>query len=112
MRLLRILDAAAVLCGLAVLSSFVYWWWRPEEIFLVLLGVLALRLLVAPVPVRYFPEASSASFLASCAYGLKILWVVTRYLLDRFGLKRSRRLQTLRGRYSRLGPGAGTSPGS
>ena len=51
MRRLRILDGAAVLCGLAVLSSFVYWWWRPEEIFLVLLGVLALRLLVAPVPV-------------------------------------------------------------
>ncbi len=70
------------------------------------------RIAEIPVPVRYFPEASSAGFLASCGYGLKILWVVTRYLLDRFGLKSSRRLQTLRGRYSRLGPGAGTSPGS
>jgi uncharacterized membrane protein len=49
--LVRLLDLAALLCGLAVLSSLVYWWWRPEEIFLVLLGVLALRLLVAPVPV-------------------------------------------------------------
>src|SRR5438270_5002223 len=55
------------------------------------------------VPVRYFPEASSASFFASFGYGLKILWVVTRYLLHRSGLKRSRRLQSLRGRYSRLG---------
>jgi uncharacterized membrane protein len=49
--LVRFLDLAAVLCGLAVLSSLVYWWWRPEELFLVLLGVLALRFLVAPVPV-------------------------------------------------------------
>ena len=51
MRLLRILDAAAVLCGLAVLSSLVYWWWRPEELFLVLLGVFAVRFVVGPVPV-------------------------------------------------------------
>jgi uncharacterized membrane protein len=51
LRPLRILDAAAVLCGLAVLSSLVYWWWRPEELFLVMLGVLAVRFLVAPVPV-------------------------------------------------------------
>lgn len=51
MRLPRFLDLAAVLCGLAVVSSLVYWWWRPEELFLVLLGVVALRLLVAPVPV-------------------------------------------------------------
>ncbi len=47
----RLLDLAAIICGLAVLSSLVYWWWRPEELFLVLLGVLALRLLIAPVAV-------------------------------------------------------------
>src|SRR5881397_3704365 len=45
------------------------------------------------VPTRYFAEASSASFSASCVYGLKILWVVTRFLLDRSGIKRSRRLR-------------------
>jgi glycosyltransferase involved in cell wall biosynthesis len=55
------------------------------------------------VPVRYFPEASSAGFLASCAYGVKILWVVARYLLHRSGLKRSRRLETIRRRYTRAG---------
>src|SRR5262249_22307381 len=49
--LVRLLDAVAVLCGLAVLSTLVYWWWRPEEVFLVLLGVLAIRLVVAPLPV-------------------------------------------------------------
>ena len=45
------LDLAGLLCGLAVLSSLVYWWWRPEEVFGVFLGVVAVRLLVAPVPV-------------------------------------------------------------
>jgi glycosyltransferase involved in cell wall biosynthesis len=63
------------------------------------------RLAEIAVPVRYFPEASSASFLDSCVYGTKILWVVTRYLLHRSGLKRSRRLESIRGRYTRLGPG-------
>jgi glycosyltransferase involved in cell wall biosynthesis len=58
-----------------------------------------------PVPVRYFPEASTASFWTSCVYGLKILWVVTRYLLHRTGLKRSRRLSAYRERYTRLSPG-------
>ena len=61
------------------------------------------------VPVRYFAEASSASFLASCGYGLKILWVVTRYWLHRSGIKHSRRLQSIRTRYSRL---SGDFPGS
>ena len=64
------------------------------------------RIAEIAVPVRYFPEASSASFGASCAYGLKILWVVTRYLLHRTGIKRSRRLGTIARRYSRLGPGS------
>ncbi len=59
------------------------------------------------VPVRYFPEASSASFWASCVYGLKILWVVTRYWLHRTGIKRSRRLIAIRDRYRRLSPDPG-----
>jgi glycosyltransferase involved in cell wall biosynthesis len=62
------------------------------------------------VPVRYFPEASSASFVASCGYGLKILWVVTRHLLHRTGLKRSRRLLSIRGRYTRLDAAPESSP--
>jgi glycosyltransferase involved in cell wall biosynthesis len=61
------------------------------------------RIAEIPVPVRYFPEASSASFGASCVYGFKILWVVARYLLHRTRLKRSRRLGSIAGRYSRLG---------
>jgi glycosyltransferase involved in cell wall biosynthesis len=62
------------------------------------------RIAEIAVPVRYFPEASSASFSASFVYGLKIVWVVTRYLLHRSGIKRSRRLMTIRERYHRLDP--------
>ena len=68
--------------------------------------VVAARFRIAEiaVPVRYFPEASSASFWASCGYGLKILWVVARYLLNVSGIKRSRRLVSISRRYSRLPP--------
>jgi glycosyltransferase involved in cell wall biosynthesis len=59
------------------------------------------RIAEIAVPVRYFPEASSAGFFDSCVYGVKILWVVTRYLLHRSGIKRSRRLESIRRRYTR-----------
>jgi glycosyltransferase involved in cell wall biosynthesis len=55
-----------------------------------------------PVPTRYFPEASSASFVASTVYGLKILGLVFRYVLHRTGLRRSRQFQSLKARYARL----------
>jgi glycosyltransferase involved in cell wall biosynthesis len=41
------------------------------------------------VPVRYFPEASSASLVASSVYGLGILGLCLRFALDRAGLWRS-----------------------
>ena len=76
--------------------------------------VVAARFRIAEiaVPVRYFAEASSASFVASCGYGLKILWVVTRYGLHRSGVKRSRRLESIRTRYTRLPATPPGSPGS
>ena len=69
------------------------------------------RIAEIAVPVRYFPEASSASFSASCVYGMKILWVVTRFLLHWSGLKRSRRLESIHGRYTRLDREAGPPSG-
>src|SRR5881397_137061 len=51
------------------------------------------RIAEIAVPTRYFAEASSAGVAASTVYGLRILWVVTRFLLDRSGIKRSRRLR-------------------
>ena len=39
-----------------------------------------------PVPVRYFPEASSITFLRSLRYGVGTLGVVGQYWLDRLGV--------------------------
>jgi glycosyltransferase involved in cell wall biosynthesis len=60
------------------------------------------RIAEIAVPTRYFPEASSAGFLASTLYGLRILTVLFWYTLHRQGLRRSRRFDSLRARYSRL----------
>ncbi len=44
------------------------------------------------VPTRYFEEASSVNFRRSVVYGLSTLRVVTRFLLHRLRLRRSRKL--------------------
>jgi glycosyltransferase involved in cell wall biosynthesis len=74
--------------------------------------VVAARFRIAEiaVPVRYFPEASSASFVDSVVYGLRILLLLARFALYRLGLYRSRRFQSLRARYSRLTPEDDRSP--
>jgi glycosyltransferase involved in cell wall biosynthesis len=54
------------------------------------------------VPTRYFAEASSASLPASTIYGLRILSMLFWFTLHRSGLRRSRRFDSLRARYSRL----------
>src|SRR5579862_9472651 len=46
------------------------------------------RIVEVPVPARYFPEASSASFVQSSVYGLSILWLLFRYMLHRAGVVR------------------------
>jgi glycosyltransferase involved in cell wall biosynthesis len=74
--------------------------------------VVAARFRIAEiaVPVRYFPEASSAGFVDSVGYGLRILLLLTRFALYRSGLYRSRRFQSLSARYSRLTPEDDRSP--
>jgi hypothetical protein len=42
-----------------------------------------------PVPTRYFAEASSVNFRNSVVYGLGTLSTMARYLLDRWGIRRS-----------------------
>jgi len=66
--------------------------------------VVATRFRIAEiaVPTRYFPEASSAGFVASTIYGLRILAVLFWYVVHRGGLRRSRRFDSLRARYTRL----------
>jgi len=66
--------------------------------------VVAARFRIAEIAVhaRYFPEASTAGFLASCSYGLRILSVLFWFKLNRWGLRRSRRFDSLQARYTRL----------
>lgn len=60
---------------------------------------LNLRIEEVPVPTRYFPQASSASFLQSSRYGLSILGLLLRYLLHRAHLVKQRQFQSLHRRY-------------
>jgi glycosyltransferase involved in cell wall biosynthesis len=60
------------------------------------------RIAEIAVPTRYFPEASSASFIASTVYGLRILPVLLWFTLHRWGVRRFRRFDSLRARYTRL----------
>jgi len=57
------------------------------------------RVAEVPVPTRYFPQASSASFVQSSIYGLSILTLLMRYVLHRSGVWRSRQFESLRRRY-------------
>ncbi len=54
----------------------------------ILIGAHALGFTIGeiPVPVRYFPEASSINFIRSTRYGICILWTLVLYLLHKFGL--------------------------
>ena len=60
------------------------------------------RIHEVPVPTRYFPEASSVGFLASCRYGLEILWLLCRVLLHRSGVLGQKQFENLYHRYRRL----------
>jgi glycosyltransferase involved in cell wall biosynthesis len=59
-----------------------------------------LRVSEVPVPTRYFPQASSASFIQSSIYGLSILSVLVRFLMHRGGFRKHRQLESLQRRYS------------
>jgi glycosyltransferase involved in cell wall biosynthesis len=72
-----------------------------QEIIAQVVGA-GFRIAEIAVPTRYFPEASSASFVASSVYGLRILSVLFWYRLSRSGIRHSRRFHSLRARYTRL----------
>lgn len=59
------------------------------------------RIKEVPVPAKYFPDASSASFLQSTVYGIAILKLLLRYLLHVKGIKRSQQFESLHSRYKR-----------
>ncbi|MCA2971281.1 MAG: glycosyltransferase family 2 protein [Acidobacteriaceae bacterium] len=58
-----------------------------------------LRIAEVPVPTRYFPQASSASFVQSTRYGLSILWVLLRLVGHRSGVRRCLQFDSILGRY-------------
>jgi len=60
------------------------------------------RIKEVPVPTRYFPEASSASFIDSSIYGLGILWLVFLYMLHKQNILPQKKFQSLKRRYTKL----------
>jgi len=60
------------------------------------------RIVEVPVPTRYFPEASSASFVDSANYGLGILRLVFLYVLHRARLLPQKQFQSLKRRYVKV----------
>jgi glycosyltransferase involved in cell wall biosynthesis len=60
---------------------------------------LKMRITEVPVPTRYFAQASSASLVQSCVYGISILWLLVRYLLHRGGIVHQRQFDSLERRY-------------
>jgi glycosyltransferase involved in cell wall biosynthesis len=54
------------------------------------------------VPARYFPEASSASFVDSAVYGMSILLLLSRFLAHRISLVDLRQFQSFHSRYRRV----------
>ncbi|MGA2603320.1 MAG: glycosyltransferase family 2 protein [Verrucomicrobiia bacterium] len=65
------------------------------------------RIAEIAVPTRYFAEASSASFGQSVIYGLRILWLVTKYKLFRWNCIPGRQFVSLRARYTRVASNPG-----
>jgi glycosyltransferase involved in cell wall biosynthesis len=60
------------------------------------------RITEIAVPTRYFPAASTAGLLTSGVYGFRILTMLFWFVLHRRGIRRSRRFDSLRARYTRL----------
>jgi glycosyltransferase involved in cell wall biosynthesis len=53
------------------------------------------------VPTRYFAEASSASFMQSTVYGLRIIYLLVKFKMHQWGIRRSRQFESLHRRYNR-----------
>ena len=57
------------------------------------------RIKEVPVPTRYFPEASSASFRASVVYGLSIVALLARFVLHRISILNQKQFECFPARY-------------
>lgn len=78
-------------------DSFVF-----DQEMLVQATHLGFRIKEVPVPTKYFPAASSASFFDSVVYGLSILVLLGRFLLHKISLVEFRQFESLPSRYRRV----------
>ncbi len=60
---------------------------------------LGFKIKEVAVPTRYFPEASSASFVASTRYGFSILILLARYVLHKFAGLQQKQFECFPARY-------------
>lgn len=72
-----------------------------DQEMLVQAAHLRFRIREVPVPTKYFPEASKASFVDSVIYGLSILLLLGRFLAHKTSLVQLRQFQSLHSRYRR-----------
>jgi glycosyltransferase involved in cell wall biosynthesis len=79
-------------------DSFVF-----DQEMIVQAAHLGFRIDEVPVPTGYFPEASSASFLASVRYGFSILFLLCRFVLHRWSLVKQKQFECFIARYRRVG---------
>ncbi|MGB6545002.1 MAG: glycosyltransferase family 2 protein [Candidatus Acidiferrales bacterium] len=73
-----------------------------DQEMLVQASHLGFRIKEAPVPTKYFPEASNASLVDSIIYGLSILLLLGRFIMHRISLVQFRQFQTFHSRYRRV----------
>ena len=72
-----------------------------DQEMIVQVAHLGFRIEEVPVPTRYFPEASSTSFLTSMHYGFSILFLLGRYLLHRLSMMEQKQFESFSSRYRR-----------
>jgi glycosyltransferase involved in cell wall biosynthesis len=73
-----------------------------DQEMLVQAAHLRCRIKEVPVPTKYFPEASSASFIDSTIYGLSILFLLARFILQKAFRVEQRQFQSLQSRYRKV----------
>jgi glycosyltransferase involved in cell wall biosynthesis len=73
-----------------------------DQEILVQASHLGFRIEEVPVPTKYFPEASKASFVDSVIYGLSILLLLGRFLAHRIFHIELLQFQSLQSRYRRV----------
>ncbi len=73
-----------------------------DQEFLVQARHLGFAIQEVPVPTKYFPEASNASFVDSSIYGVSILLLLGRYFAHRVCHVQLRQFQSFQARYRRV----------